>query len=117
MGTGKKFDSDKAPIVQGLFNYFPNALLAVAEVSKYGKEKYNVEYEDQNWRGVANGFTRYTDAAGRHLVMESLEGLYDSESRLMHAAHMAWNALARLEFLLSYDALPVKDWTGDADDR
>lgn len=99
--SGKKYDQGKAPLVQGCLNYFPKALSEVANVSKYGKEKYQVEYSQQNWRDVENGFERYTDADGRHLMYEAVDGLYDPESKLLHAAHHAWNALARLEFLIN----------------
>lgn len=104
--SGKKLDGDKAPIVQGCFNYFAKALKAVAMVSKYGAEKYDVDYEDQNWRRVENGLNRYLDADGRHLLDEAIDGLYDPESNLLHAAHHAWNALARLERLLENN--PIK---------
>lgn len=97
---GRKYDSDKAPVVQGCFNYFPRALKAVAEISKYGANKYETKYEEKNWEKVEDGFNRYTDATGRHLIDEAIDGLYDKESKILHAAHNAWNALARLEILL-----------------
>lgn len=93
---GRKDDSGKAPVVRGVIQYFPNALSAVAEVSAFGAKKYDWG----NWRFVAEGFDRYTDALGRHIASESREDC-DQESGLPHAAHAAWNALARLEFLLT----------------
>ena len=39
----------------------------------------------------------YTDALYRHLLAESPD---DPDTGLLHAAHAAWNALARLELLL-----------------
>lgn len=100
MKEGVKNDMGKAPIVQGLFRYFPRALRYVAFVSQYGLEKYNLEYADRNWSKVKNGFTRYTDALGRHLIDESEGEFVDPESNLFHAGHAAWNALARLELLI-----------------
>jgi len=98
--AGKKYDGDKAPVVRGCFNYFPRALKAVAMVSKFGAEKYEVTYEQQNWRDVVDGKLRYTDADGRHLLDEAIDGPYDLESKILHAAHHAWDALARLEKML-----------------
>ena len=98
--NGKKFDSDKMPAVQGLINYFPRALLAVAKQSKYGAEKYEVPYSDQNWAKLDGAKERYNDARGRHIIDEAVDGLYDSESHTLHAAAAAWNALAYLELLL-----------------
>lgn len=112
MSEGKKFDAGKAPIVQGCLHYFPKALLAVAQVSAYGAKKYNVPFSDKNWSRLEDAFNRYTDGMGRHLMLESLEatdtGAYDPTgakgSEMLHAAHVAWNALARLELLLAQES-------------
>lgn len=99
--TGKKLDNGKPPIVQGCFNYFPKALLEVSKVSKYGTEKYNLNYADRNYLRVENGVVRYTDALGRHLLDEQVVGPIDLESNCLNAAMVAWNALARLEIMLN----------------
>lgn len=101
MSEGKKFDAGKAPLTQGCLHYFPRALLAVATVSGYGAKKYAVPYSDKNWMRLADAFNRYGDGDSRHLIFEAIDGLYDPESKLLHAAHHAWNALARLELLLN----------------
>lgn len=98
---GKKLDAGKEPVTQGLFDYFPRALLAVAGVSQYGATKYDVPYEDENWRRVPNGIPRYRDAVGRHILKEKIDGPIDPESKKLHAAHAAWNALATLELRLT----------------
>lgn len=94
--SGAKLDAGKSPVVQGAIQYFPRALLAVADVSGKGASKYS-------WRGwvdVDNGVARYTDALGRHLVAEAL-AKYDSDlPEVLHASQVAWNALARLELIL-----------------
>lgn len=100
---GRKYDAGKAPIFQGVITYFPRALAAVAQVSAYGLAKYKLKYEDKNWAKVDNGFGRYSDGLARHLASEAIER-DDPESHLMHAAHAAWNALARLEYLLQTGA-------------
>ena len=90
---GAKLDSGKP--MGGLLIYFGRALLSVAEVGTYGANKYT----RGGWQFVPDGFNRYTDALLRHLLKEDVED-YDPESELLHAAHSAWNALARLELLL-----------------
>ena len=100
LNPGKKADEGKSPIFQGCLQYFPRALLAVANVSKYGKLKYNLEYSDVNWARVEDGKNRYTDAMVRHLLGESVDGELDPESKQLHATQVAWNALARLEKIL-----------------
>ena len=66
-------------------------------VATYGAGKYT----DHGWRTVPNGRARYTDAMYRHLLAEASGHVQDDESGLQHAAHAAWNALARLELMLS----------------
>lgn len=92
---GAKLDAGKTEV--GLiFNDMPRALLAVAEVGTYGRHKYS----KGGWRYVDNGFERYTNAMDRHRLKEGIE-LLDPDSNILHAAHLAWNALARLELLLT----------------
>jgi hypothetical protein len=87
-------------VFQGVFQYFPKALIHVGLVSKYGAEKYQLSYDDVNWYRVDGGFYRYSDALGRHILGEFIDGPIDPESKQYHAAMAAWNALARLELLL-----------------
>lgn len=96
---GKKWDKGKSPVFQGLFQYFPNALKAISDVSKYGAEKYKLEYSDVNWARVEGGLERYADALSRHLL-DHFSSSTDPESGLLHIAHAAWNALAVLELTL-----------------
>lgn len=101
----RKDDSGKAPIAQGVFEYFPRALEAVATVSQFGFEKYG---EWGGWRRVPDGFNRYKDALGRHLLDAGKEA-YAHDSKLLHRAHLAWNALATLELLLQDGNVSVKE--------
>ena len=78
-----------------IINDMPRALIAVAEVATFGAAKYS----KSNWIHVENGVERYTNAMDRHRIREGVEP-FDLESGLMHAAHAAWNALARLELML-----------------
>ena len=91
-----KYDAGKSPIYRGGLSYFPAAIRAVATVSGFGASKYAWN----GWRDVDDGFNRYSDAMVRHLSYESEGEDLDPDSGLLHAAHVAWNALARLEFLL-----------------
>ena len=92
---GAKLDGGKirASLVLGGFS---RALEHVAAVGTYGAAKYS----DNGWRSVPNGQERYTDALWRHLLQEAQGLECDPESHLFHAAHAAWNALARLELML-----------------
>jgi DNA polymerase/3'-5' exonuclease PolX len=94
-----KHDAGKSPVFRGVIQYFPEALKAVADVSEMGARKYSWD----GWKESASfkDIPRFEDALARHLVNEITEGYYDPESRLLHAAHAAWNALAKLELLLS----------------
>jgi hypothetical protein len=91
---GAKFDAGKVrPSL--ILNDMSRALLAVAEIGTYGAQKYS----EGGWKHVNGGIARYTDAMDRHRLKEGVE-LRDPESELLHAAHLAWNALARLELII-----------------
>lgn len=91
-----KYDGGKAPIFRGALLYFPRAMEKVAAVSQFGASKYAWN----GWRNVDDGYNRYSDAMVRHLAYEGKGEVLDPESGLPHAAHAAWNALARLELAL-----------------
>lgn len=93
---GSKLDAGKPPVMRGVIQYFPRALMAVSLVSLKGAEKYTW----RGWETVPDGPNRYGDALARHLVLEDIEGEYDKDTGLLHAAQAAWNALARLELIL-----------------
>jgi len=93
---GAKLDAGKPPVLRGAIQYFPRALEAVAAVSAFGASKYTWN----GWETVPDGINRYGDASVRHLTKEAVEGDNDKDSGLLHAAHTAWNSLARLELIL-----------------
>ena len=72
---------------------------ALWEVSKVGTGGA-IKYTDNGWMEVPNGISRYDDADMRHWLKEKMGEKYDSDTELLHAAHKAWNALARLDLLL-----------------
>lgn len=92
---GAKLDAGKNRLSLILVD-FARALQEVGKVATFGANKYT----DHGWIAVKNGEQRYTDAMLRHLFKEAEGEMNDPESGLLHAAHTAWNALARLEFEL-----------------
>ena len=92
IAAGMKFDAGK-PMAGLMVSDFANALLAVSEVTTFGAKKY----APRSWMTVANARDRYCDALHRHLLMAAAGEKQDQESKLLHAAHVAWNALALLE--------------------
>lgn len=93
----RKDDAGKAPIYRGGLGYFPKAISGVSSVSAFGATKYAWD----GWRYVDDGLNRYTDAMVRHLAAEASGEIVDLDSGLPHAAHVAWNALARFELILA----------------
>lgn len=91
--AGAKLDAGKPDA--SLLLMFGHALSAVAEVGTFGARKYT----RGGWQSVPNGRHRYTAAMLRHVLKENYEA-DDPDSGLLHAAHAAWNSLARLELLL-----------------
>lgn len=93
--VGKKDDKGKlrySLLTEGM----PKGLEAVVEVLEYGA----IKYEPHNWQKVEGGIERYKEALLRHV--NNKEGLLlarDSESGLLHLAHIACNALFLLELL------------------
>ena len=98
MGTtpGVKNDDGKSQLLLLLLSYFPRALRSVCGVSTFGASKYC----PFGWESVDHARMRYSEALVRHLFAESEGEEVDSDSGLHHDAHVAWNALARLELRL-----------------
>lgn len=92
---GAKLDAGKVRLGLVLHD-FARALTAVGEVGTFGATKYSAH----GWLSVPEGAERYTDAMYRHLFAEARGETHDPDSGLAHAAHAAWNALARLELAL-----------------
>lgn len=92
---GAKDDAEKVDL-SIILECFPRALLAVGEVADYGARKYS--------RGgclsVPDGQTRYEAAGMRHALKRHKGEECDDESGMLHLAHEAWNAIAKLELYL-----------------
>ena len=93
--SGAKLDSGKVRLGLVLLA-FGRSLEAVGQVGTYGANKYS----DLGWVEVPSGIARYTDALLRHLLAEGRGEVSDPQTELLHAAHVAWNALARLDLML-----------------
>lgn len=93
--AGAKLDAGKNRLGLVLLS-FARALDAVGQVGTYGANKYT----DNGWVDVPDGVNRYTDAMLRHLLKEAVGESHDPDTDLLHAAHTAWNALARLDLML-----------------
>ena len=106
--AGAKLDAGKNRL--GLvLGGFPRALAAVGEIGTFGANKYT----DNGWMSVPNGQARYTDAMLRHLLKEFEGEEFDRDSKFRHAAHLAWNALARLELVIRReDVLEPREYHG-----
>lgn len=87
---GAKLDEGK--LLAHILQQFSLALTEVMKVATFGAKKYS----RGGWQHVENGFERYSDAMMRHYLKETSED-FDPDSGLSHEAHLAWNALARLE--------------------
>ena len=79
-----------APMATGCLDYFPDALAAVAAVSKAGNDQHNPG-EPMHW--ARDKSTDHADCVMRHLVDR---GKYDDDGQ-RHSAKAAWRALALLQ--------------------
>lgn len=78
------------PITTGVLDYFPDALAAVAVVSKVGNDQHNPG-QPLHWaRGKS---TDHADCLVRHLMDR---GTLDTDG-MRHSAKVAWRALALLQ--------------------
>jgi hypothetical protein len=78
------------PIATGVLDYFPDALAAIARVSKIGNEQHNPG-SPLHWDRSKS--TDEADALMRHFIER---GKMDADG-LRHSAKMAWRALALLQ--------------------
>lgn len=90
------------PLFSGCLNYFPRALLAVAEHSRKANDKHNPG-EPLHWsKGKSSD---HADCVARHLVdIGPTWDAVDPEFDSLHATALAWRALALLETVLEREA-------------
>ena len=91
MTEGLKFDADKLR-----WSLLPDGVIEeVIKVLEYGARKYS----EENWKLVEHAYTRYYDAAMRHISAWKQGETVDSESKQYHLAH----AICCLMFLVWMD--------------
>ena len=78
------------PVASGVLDYFPDALVAIAEVSWRGNEQHN---SGQPLHWARSKSADEADALIRHFLQR---GSLDSDG-MRHTAKMAWRALALLQ--------------------
>lgn len=90
------------PMADGLLFYFPAALAEVARVSKIGNDQHNPG-EPMHWaRGKSMD---HDNKIIRHLL-DAAESDEDTDGSL-HAAKLAWRALAKLQELCERRGAPL----------
>jgi len=80
----------KRPVASGVLDYFPDALVAVSEVSWRGNEQHN---PGQSLRWTRGKSADEADTMIRHFLQR---GTRDTDGQ-RHSAKMAWRALALLQ--------------------
>ena len=80
------------PVFRAFIKYFPKAILCVSELSAVANEQHNPGTEP-HWDRAKSGDEK--DALMRHLIDSTSED-YDTDGQL-HAAKVAWRAMANLE--------------------
>ncbi len=88
--TGEAQKRKTFPLATGCVDYFPDALLAVAELSRIGNEQHNPG-KPLHWDRAKS--TDEADALLRHFVDR---GKLDTDG-VRHSAKVAWRALALLQ--------------------
>jgi hypothetical protein len=78
------------PITRGVLDYFPDAIAAVAELSRIGNEQHNPG-EPLHWAREKS--SDHADCIVRHLIER---GTLDTDG-VRHSAKTAWRALALLQ--------------------
>ncbi len=79
------------PLCTGLLDYFPDALVAVAELSRIGNDKHN---PGQPLHWAKEKSSDHADCILRHMVDR---GTVDPDDGVRHSAKVAWRALAQLQ--------------------
>ena len=86
------------PVATGVLDYFPDALMAIAEVSYLGNDQHNPG-QPLHWDRTKS--QDEADSLVRHLLKR---GLRDTDGT-RHTAKVAWRALALLQKEIESDRL------------
>lgn len=90
-----------APMATGVLDYFPDALFAVAQLSKVGNEQHN---PGQPLHWAKDKSTDHADCIMRHLAER---GTIDTDG-VRHSAKVAWRALALLQIEIENERAKTK---------
>lgn len=101
--SSNKDERKQRPIARGVFDYFPQAIAEVANVSFVGNQQHNPG-ETMHWSREKS--TDHADCIARHLIERDT---LDSDG-LRHSAKVAWRALAMLQLEIEADE---KKWGND----
>ena len=83
----------RIPLQTGLFDYFPNALCAVAELSHIGNDQHNPG-KPMHWDR-----SKSMDQGDTLLRHQMQHGFIDND-KVRHSTKVAWRALAQLQLEL-----------------
>ncbi len=83
----------QAPIASGVLSYFPDALVAVAQLSKIGNDQHNPG-QPMHWAREKS--SDHADCIVRHLLDR---GTLDTDG-VLHDTKVAWRALAMLQLAI-----------------
>lgn len=90
-GMDESAQRKASPVWSGVLNYFPEALMAVARISKAGNDKHNAG-QPLHWsRDKSND---HMDCAARHLLRPYE---VDPDTQEIHLANAVWRLLAELQ--------------------
>lgn len=87
------------PVVTGVLDYFPDAIVALSEVSRVCNDQHNTG-QPMYWNRDKS--TDHADCLGRHLLQRGTwDIVYDNKGneigRIRHTTKLAWRALALLQ--------------------
>lgn len=88
--------TEKPDPLRDVYQEFPRAMREIARVTAYGATKH----APRGWQTFEPeyGMNYHRSKIGRHLLDLELDGpVNESDGQLLHAAQVAWNALAYLE--------------------
>lgn len=89
------------PIARGVLDYFPDAIAAVAELSRIGNEQHNPG-QPMHWAREKS--TDHADCVVRHLIDR---GKIDTD-KVRHSTKVAWRALALLQLEIEESCVPQR---------
>lgn len=93
------------PVATGFVDYFPDAMVAVAELSKVGNDQHNPG-KPLHWDRSKSGDE--SDALMRHFLER---GTLDSDG-IRHSAKVAWRAMALLQKEIEAEAEKIDKRAG-----